>query len=75
MLVHSYLYYELDENIITDRQWTERAVKLAKLQNDYPDIAKEVKYADMFKDWDGSTGFNLTYDNATISKAMYLLGK
>lgn len=73
MLVHSYLYYEFDTNIITDGVWSKWAKELADLQNKYPEIAKEVRYADLFKDWDGSTGAHLVYDEATIAKAKYLL--
>lgn len=56
MLVHSCLYYELDTNIISDKIWSEWAVELAELQSQYPDIAKQVIWADAFKEWDGTTG-------------------
>lgn len=61
MLVHSYLYYELNENIVSDSQWSKWAVELANLQKKYPNISKQVKYADDFADWDGSSGAFLTY--------------
>ena len=32
MLVHSYIYYELDDSIISDAQWSKWAVELAELQ-------------------------------------------
>ncbi len=73
ILVHSYLYYELDTNIISDEQWSKWARELASLQNTYPEIAEVVYYADLFKDWDGSTGTHLVYDAPTIRKAKYLL--
>ena len=73
MLIHSYLYYELDTNIITDEQWSKWARELASLQNTYPEIAEVVYYADLFKDWDGSTGAHLIYNEPTIRKAKYLL--
>lgn len=61
MLVHSYIYYELDKNLISDSQWSTWAVELANLQRDYPDIADEVDYAKDFDGWDGSSGAFLTY--------------
>lgn len=59
MLVHSYLYYDKDTNIISDRQFDEWGRELVKLQANYPNIANQVDYADAFADWDASTGFNL----------------
>lgn len=56
MLVHSCIYYELDQNIIPDRQFDEWARELVKLQKDHPEIASRVCYAEAFADWDASTG-------------------
>lgn len=59
ILVHSYLYYELNENLISDTQWSEWALELEKLQADYPDVSSKVEYADVFQGFDHSTGANL----------------
>lgn len=59
ILVHSFIYYELNENLISDTQWSEWAIELEKLQADYPGIASKVEYADVFKEFDHSTGANL----------------
>ena len=59
ILVHSFIYYELNQNIISDTQWSEWALELEKLQSEYPDIAAKVEYADVFKEFDHSTGANL----------------
>lgn len=56
MLVHSYIYYELNDNIISDSTWSKWAVELADLQNKYPEIAKIVEWSEVFKNWDSSTG-------------------
>lgn len=56
MLVHSYIYYELNDNIISDNTWSKWAVELADLQNKYSVIAKTVEWSEAFKNWDGSTG-------------------
>lgn len=62
ILVHSYIYYELNENLVSDSQWSEWAMELASLQNKYPSISARVEYADDFKGWDGSSGAYLNYD-------------
>ena len=56
MLVHSCLYYHLNNNIISDKQWDEWARELRDLQNQYPEISKQVTLYEYFKDWDASTG-------------------
>ena len=63
MLVHSYIYYELNRNIISDSKWSKWAMELAELQNKYPEIASKVKYAKDFEGWDGSSGAFLTYND------------
>lgn len=59
MLVHSVLYYRMDQPIWGDLEFDKAARELVKLQADYPDIAKECPYADEFADWDATTGFHL----------------
>lgn len=61
MLVHSYIYYELDKNLVSDSQWSKWAMELVELQSKYPGIAEKVPYAKDFEDWDGSSGAYLTY--------------
>lgn len=66
MLVHSYIYYDLDNNLISDTVWSQWAVELAQLQKDYPEIEKQVPYRDGFEEWDGSTGAFLPYKTPQI---------
>lgn len=75
VLVHSYIYYERDMNIISDHQWSEWAFELAELQKQYPKIARRVVYAKMFKDFDGSSGAFFKYDIDTITLAERLIEK
>lgn len=66
MLVHSYIYYEKDDNIVSDQQWSKWAVELVQLQEKYPDIAEQVEWADAFEDWDASTGAFLPLKHPTV---------
>lgn len=76
MLVHSYIYYKLDENIISDHAFNYWGHELANLQNKYPEIASRVCYAEAFKDWTGDTGAFLPLDDPwVINKAYQLLGR
>lgn len=74
MLIHSRIYYVLDENLITDAQFDEWGRELVQLQKDYPDIAKRICFAKAFEDWDASTGaFLPLQDEWVIRKAQQLL--
>lgn len=73
MLVHSYIYYELDENIIDDYTWSMWAMELVQLQQDYPEIEKVVPFRDGFESWDGSTGAFLPLHKEWIKKKAYYL--
>ena len=74
ILVHSYIYYELNDNIISDSQWNKWAHELVELQRKYPKESSSVIHADTFKDFDGSTGMDLAYsDPFIVNRANYLL--
>lgn len=75
LFVHSYIYYNLDSNVITDKKWDEWARELVKLQSDYPEISEGVRYYDAFKDWDASTGAFLPFDDWVKRKALVVSGK
>ena len=75
ILVHSLLYYELDINLVTDAQWAEWGKELAQLQIAYPDISSRVIFAEAFKGFDGSTGFNLPFKDEQIINIAYRLLK
>jgi hypothetical protein len=68
MLVHSYLYYWLDTNIVSDDQWQRWADELASVP--YKEIGF---YDEAFKDWNGSTGTHLPKDEWVITRASQLL--
>lgn len=74
LLVHSFLYYDRNVNLISDMQWDNWAKELVQLQKDYPQIADKVIYSDAFKNFDGSSGFDLPYSDERIVKiGMWLL--
>ena len=74
LLVHSYIYYERDDNIVSDQQWSTWAVELVQLQKKYPEIAEQVEWADAFEDWDASTGAFLPLKHPTVVRiGNYLL--
>lgn len=59
ILVHSIIYYQFDENLISDWQYTQWSVELAELQRQYPDIAAKCDLTEEFKDYQGFSGYNL----------------
>ena len=72
ILVHSAIYYDFDRSIIDDATWMKWASELVDLQSKHPDIAETVILHDEFKDFDGSTGFDLPTHLAE-AQARYLL--
>ena len=74
VLIHSIIYYRMNENIISDEKWAEWALELETLQKEHPDIAATCPYAEGFKDFDHSTGMNLPLDDSwAVRKATQLL--
>lgn len=48
-------------------------MELVKLQKENPRASKNVEYYEQFKNWDGSTGADLKFDNKTKQRAERLL--
>ena len=68
ILVHSYIYYELNNNIITDKQYD----SLCKMLLEYQKQTKEYKsteYYYVFKEFTGETGFYLYHNLNKKEKA------
>lgn len=59
VLVHSYIYYKLATSLVSDQQWQSWANELVMLQKTYPTICERVDYHELFKGFDGTTGFHL----------------
>lgn len=76
LLIHSCIYYHLNQNIISDKKWDEWARELKTLQEHYPNISEKVMLYEYFKDWDASTGAFLPITLPwVVGKAQQLLGK
>ena len=74
LLVHSIIYYRLNENLIPDEKWAEWALELEQLTQEYPRIAQNAFLAEGFKDFDHSTGYNLPLETPwAVQKAMELV--
>lgn len=73
ILVHSLIYYELDMNLVSDANWAKWATELVELQKANPTISSQVIFAEAFKNFDGSTGYNLPYCDAQVVNIAYRL--
>ena len=74
LLVHSCIYYDRDDNIVSDSTWNKWARELVELQKQYPEKAASVVWHDAFRGFDGSSGaFLPIYDDWVQYKADQLL--
>lgn len=70
MMVHSYLYYVMDENVIDDDTWQRWADELVELQKQKKVIGF---YDKEFADWTGATGMHLPRDKWIVQRTKSLL--
>jgi len=61
MLVNSCVYYRMGTQLVDDATFDRWAMELVELQRKHPDVAANCDYAEVFADFDGSTGFDLPY--------------
>lgn len=61
ILIHSCIYYELNENIISDLQFDAWCKELVELKSQHIEDWSKSVYADVFKEFDGSSGAFLHY--------------
>lgn len=74
LLVHSIIYYRLNESIIPDTKWAEWALELESLVRDHPEEGQNSFLAKEFKDFDHSTGYNLPLETPwAVAVAMNLV--
>lgn len=63
IILHSYIYYELNNNIISDKKYDEKSKELTRYKNEYPELWKRSMYYKQFGDeYNGATGFTLYHD-------------
>ena len=60
ILVNSYAYYELNENILTDFQYDANTRQLLKLKESAPEAYRKSRYYRYFDNFESGTGFDLT---------------
>lgn len=66
VIVHSLLYYELNESVISDKDFDDLSRQLVKMQRSASkDNLRNSQYYYCLKDFDGSTGF---YINSKLNK-------
>lgn len=73
ILVHSFLYYQLNTNIITDYTFDCWSKELVSLMKDNPEITKQTVYYEGFKEFDGSSGYDLPYSLPEVQQVGYRL--
>lgn len=61
--IHSYLYYEMDNSIWTDKHFDEISKQLVSVLKYHNErwIIQHTQYGYAFYDFDGTTGFDLWY--------------
>lgn len=68
ILVHSFLYYKLDKNIIDDSKFDFFMYDLVELMKNHEnEFLKSVFYSE-FKSFEGGTGADLKYDTEQIRR-------
>lgn len=72
VILHSIIYYELNESVISDKKFDKKSQALVKLMNKYPEETKESEYYRAIYDFDGSTGF-LLFHRLKKSQRRYLM--
>lgn len=60
ILVNSYAYYELNENILTDFQYDANTRQLLELKESAPEAYRKSRYYRYFDNFESGTGFDLT---------------
>mgnify|MGYP002517622545 CR=1 FL=1 len=60
ILVNSYAYYELNENILADYQYDRNTRQLLELKEANPEAYRKSRYARYFDNFESGTGFDLT---------------
>lgn len=60
ILVNSYAYYELNENVLSDYQYDANTRQLLELKETNPEAYRKSRYYRYFDNFESGTGFDLT---------------
>lgn len=60
ILVQSYCYYELNENLLSDYQYDMNTRQLLELKREAPEAFRKSRYYKYFNNFESGTGFDLT---------------
>lgn len=66
VLVHSYIYYERNMNLVSDSDFDRWEHELVELQNRYPENSRKEIFAEAFEKFDGNSGAFLPYQDPMI---------
>lgn len=73
ILVHSIIYYEMNDSVLSDKDFDAMSQQLVMLQQEAStDEVLRSQYYYVFFDFDGSTGFDLCY-RLTVEDREYLI--
>lgn len=73
VIVHSCIYYRLNDNIVSDDQFDYWCRELVDLLEKHPGVYSD-KYDEYFRDWDGSSGYHFPHGAPEITnKALQLI--
>lgn len=73
IIVHSYIYYDMNNNAISDREYDALCKKLVALKKEYPVLWRTSEYYKQFgDDYNGATGFTLFHDLTDHQKEIIL---
>ena len=72
ILVNSYCYYELNDNLLSDFQYDKNTRMLLELKRSAPEAFKKSRYYKLFDNFESGTGFDLT-SRVKKNKKLYKL--
>jgi len=73
VMIHSCLYYSLDENIWSDHKFDYACKELVELMRDNPNAYSD-RYDEYFEGWDGSSGYHFPHrDPWVLGQASLLI--
>jgi hypothetical protein len=73
VLVHSFIYYQLNDNIISDFIFDGWCGELVALADTFPEESKKAVYAKEFEGFDGSSGYDLPFHYPEVQNTGFKL--